>query len=196
MYNPQPISDRPVGLGFLHRAGRFRPGESAFSSPDCRSCKGIEGFLIRKRKPILPGVCWLYVRSPANQRQAIGVGVSTPCEVVSTRGITVFVPGCRSCKCMEGLMIRGWEPVVPGWRWLYSRAPANQRSTGGVGVSTPCGAVSTRGITVFVPGLSELQMYGGISEPRMGTYLPRVRRDRGVPVMVRPWKAGNYLRNR
>jgi len=45
-------------------------------------------------------------------------------------------------------MIRGWDPIIPVWRWLYSQAPANQQSFGGVGVSTPCGAVSTRGITV------------------------------------------------
>ena len=57
---------------------------------------------------------------------------------------------------MEGFLIRGWDPIVPGWCWLYSRAPANQRSARGVGVSTPIGAVSTRGITVCVPGLSEL----------------------------------------
>ena len=37
-----------------------------------------------------------------------------------------------------------------------------------------------RGITVFVPALSELQMNGGIAEPGMGTCPPRVRRDRGV----------------
>ena len=78
---------------------------------------------------------------------------------------------------MEGFLIRD---VVPGRRWLYSRAPANQRSADGVGVSTPRGAISTRGITVFVPGMSELQMHGGISEPGMGTYPPRMRRDRGV----------------
>ena len=44
----------------------------------------------------------------------------------------------------------------------------------------PYGAVLTRGITVFVPGLSELYMYGEISEPGMRTYPPRMRRDRGV----------------
>ena len=33
---------------------------------------------------------------------------------------------------------------------------ANQRSAGGVGISTPCGEVSTRMISVFVPGLSGL----------------------------------------
>ena len=80
---------------------------------------------------------------------------------------------------MERFLIRGLQPVVPGWRWLYFRAPARQRSTGGVRVSTPCGAVSARGITVFVPGLSGLYMYGGISKPGMGTYYPRVRRDHG-----------------
>ena len=69
-------------------------------------------------------------------------------------------------------MIRGWDSVVRGWRWLYSRAPTNQQSAGGVGVSTPCGAVSTRGITLFVPGLSELYIYGGIYEQGMGTYVP------------------------
>ena len=57
---------------------------------------------------------------------------------------------------MEGFLIRRWDPVVPGRRWLFFRAPANQRLAGGVGISTPCGAVSIRGITVFVPALSEL----------------------------------------
>ena len=51
---------------------------------------------------------------------------------------------------MEAFLIRGWDPVVPGWRWLCFRALANQRSAGGVGVSTSFGAVSTREITVFV----------------------------------------------
>ena len=48
--DPQPISDRPVRLGFPHRAGRFGPGGSPLSSPGCRSSKGIEGFLIREWK--------------------------------------------------------------------------------------------------------------------------------------------------
>ena len=36
------------------------------------------------------------------------------------------------------------------------RAPANQRSANVIRVSTSCGAVSTRGTPVFVPGVSEL----------------------------------------
>ena len=35
-------------------------------------------------------------------------------------------------------------------------------------------------INIFVPGLSELYIHEGISEPGMGIY-PRARRDRGVP---------------
>ena len=152
----------------------------------------MEGFLMRRWEPILPGVRWLYVRSPANQRSASETGVSTPCGAVSTRGITVFVPRLSELKRYGRISNPGWEtifpgvrwlyvrspanqrfsdwpvglgfphragrfrPVVPGWRWLYYRDAANQRSAGGVGVSTSCGAISTRGITVFVPGLSEL----------------------------------------
>ena len=81
---------------------------------------------------------------------------------------------------MEGFLIRRWDPVVPGRRWLFFRAPANQRLAGGVGVCTLCGAVPTPGITIFVPALSELSLYGVIAEPGTGTYPPFVRRDRGV----------------
>ena len=57
-HEPQPINNQPVGLGFPHRAGRYRPGgPPPFSSP----------------------VCW-------------------------------------SCRCMEGLPIRGWDHIPPGWR--------------------------------------------------------------------------------
>ena len=52
---PQPISDWPVGLEFPHRAGRFRPPGSPFSSPGCRSCRYMEGFLNQGWGPILPG---------------------------------------------------------------------------------------------------------------------------------------------
>ena len=44
LYAPQPISDRPVGLGFPHRAGRCRPGRTRFSSTGCLSCRDMEGF--------------------------------------------------------------------------------------------------------------------------------------------------------
>ena len=56
LHEPQPISDHPVGLGFPHPAGRYRPGESAFSSPGCWSCIDMEGLLTRGWDLILPGV--------------------------------------------------------------------------------------------------------------------------------------------
>ena len=50
---------------------------------------------------------------------------------------------------MEEFLIRGWDPILRAVRWLYIQAPVNQQSASGAGVSTPCGAVSTRGIIVF-----------------------------------------------
>ena len=75
----QPITDRLVGLGFPHRVGRCRPAGTPFSSPGCRSFRFTEGFLIRGRETILPGVRWPYAQAPVNQRSASGDGVSTPC---------------------------------------------------------------------------------------------------------------------
>ena len=45
---------------------------------------------------------------------------------------------------------------------LAPRTPAIQQSITGVGVSAPCGAVSTRGAAVFVPGVLELTRAGDI----------------------------------
>ena len=46
--------------------------------------------------------------------------VSTPCEAVSTRDISAFVPGYLElyCRCMEGFLIGGWDFILPGWRWV------------------------------------------------------------------------------
>ena len=54
---PQPISNQPVGLGFPHRAGRYRRGGSAFSSPGCWSCRYMELPLTRRGDTIIPGCC-------------------------------------------------------------------------------------------------------------------------------------------
>ena len=43
---------------------------------------------------------------------------------------------------MEGFPIRAWDLILPGLRWSYEPQ---------VGVTTPCGAVSTPGTTAFVP---------------------------------------------
>ena len=68
----------------------------------------------------------------------------------------------------------GMEPH-PARVLLVSRTLAKQQSANSIGVPTPCGAVSFRVITVFVPGSSELYMYGRVYEQGMGIYQPRVR---------------------
>ena len=133
LHEPQPIGNQPVGLGFPHRAGRYRPVGSPFSSPGCRGFRDMEGFLIRGWNPIL--VVVLHIKS------------SLKCLPWSQK--LLILPGVR-------WLIRRWEPILPRVIWLYVRASANQRSASGAGVSTLCGAVSTRGISVFVPGLLDL----------------------------------------
>ena len=78
---------------------------------------------------------------------------------------------------MQGFTIRGWYFNTPAWGWLALRTPANWRSVSGFGFSRPCGAISTRGIALFFPGLSELYMYEIISDLGIGSNSPRVRRD-------------------
>ena len=69
--------------------------------------------------------------------------------------------------------MRDWTLSSPGCDgFIFENQPISDRP-GEAGVSTPCGAVSIRGNSVFVPGLSKLYMYGRISNPRMGTYPPR-----------------------
>ena len=71
-------------------------------------------------------------------------------------------------------MIRGWDLILTGWRWLHEPQ---------VGVSTPWGAASARGITVFVPGLLELLLYGRISDLGMGRYPHRM----GLALQTSGW---------
>ena len=113
MYDPQPISDRPAILGFPHHAGRFRPGGSPFSSPGCRSCRCMEGFLIRGWDPVVPGWRWLYFRAPANQQSVSRVGFSTRPRRFRPGGSPLSSPGCRSCRCMEGVLNREWGLILP-----------------------------------------------------------------------------------
>ena len=80
-----PANQRPArGVGFLHRAWRYRPERSSFSSPVCWSCKCIEAFLI----PVLPGCRWLHEHHPAAPRTNLeltlgGTGSRTRCVLKS-----------------------------------------------------------------------------------------------------------------
>lgn len=115
--------------------------------------------------------------------------------LASIRGIYVSPPGLlESYKCTEGFMLQGWDRILPRWggassfprgitphRVLAPRASANQRPAGAVGVSSPCGGVSTRGIIVSVSGVSKLQIVGSFSNPGVGPYSRVQRRLNIVP---------------
>ena len=62
---------------------------------------------------------------------------------------------------MEGFLIRGWEPILPG-----------VRSAGGSGVSTPCGAVSTRGYFFPSPGSRSCRCMEGFLNRGWGLIFP------------------------
>lgn len=79
--------------------------------------------------------------------------------------IPLFVSGVSEVQMQGGKSYSemGDNPaLVPPAR---VRAPGNQKPVSGVGDSKPYQAESTWVNTVFVPVLSELQIYGGISEP-------------------------------
>ena len=89
-------------------------------------------------------------------------------------------------------VLRTATPLVslyPPGMALALWAPANQQLANGIGVSTQCGAVSTRENSVIVPGLLELSRYERMSEPGMGPILP------GCGLIGRlglPHRAGRY----
>ena len=105
---------------------------------------------------ILPGSHWLYVRALTNQRcRPAALGFPRSAGRCRSRRTSFSFTGCWSCRDTEGFMIldTGSYPLRVA---LTLRAPANQRSTNGIGVSTSCGVVPIRGTPVFIPGVSAL----------------------------------------
>ena len=100
-------------------------------------------------RPYPPRVA-LAQQNPTNQRSVRGVGISTPCVVVSTTRISVFRPGWFEMLTYGRISDPGMGPYPPRLP-LAPPTPADQRSTNRIGVSKPCGAVFTEEFTVFVP---------------------------------------------
>ena len=127
LHERQPISNHPVGLGFPHPVGRYRSGGSAFTSPDCWSCRCIKGFLIRGWELILPGcggtsalargatlaARWLHEPQPISNHP-VGLGFPHPAGRYRPGGFAFSSPYGWSCRDMDGFLIRGWELIVPG----------------------------------------------------------------------------------
>ena len=101
-YEPQPIGNELVGLGFPHPAGRYRPEGSAFTSPGCWSYRDIDGFLTRGWKLVLPrcggtsalapgaplAARWLHEPQPISS-QPVGLGFPHPAGRYRPRGSAV-----------------------------------------------------------------------------------------------------------
>ena len=78
-----------------------------------------------------------------------------------------------SCKYLEGFLNWGWTLFFCGAGVVYESQLAK--------ASTPCGVVSTREQSVFVPGLLELMGYRRISGTAVQPCSHRVRRNAPRP---------------
>ena len=57
---------------------------------------------------------------------------------------TIYIPLYTYQVYTEGLMTRGWDCILPGYVWFHETQPMVY-TVPGVGLSTPYGAVSSRG---------------------------------------------------
>ena len=73
---------------------------------------------------------------------------------------------------MEGLIIRRWDAILPGFRWLYEPPPISDQRWGW-GCHTLRGGIDP-GITMFVPSWLERCIRRRIYDPVMGPYPPRL----------------------
>ena len=120
LHEPQPISNHPVGLGFLHPAGRYRPEGSAFTSPGCWSYRDIDGFLTRGWKLVLPrcggtsalapgaplAARWLHEPQPISS-QPVGLRFPHPAGRYRPEGSAFSFPGCWGCRDVDGFLTWG-----------------------------------------------------------------------------------------
>ena len=127
---------------------------------------------------------WLHEPQPISN-QPVGLGFPHPAGRCRPGGSAFYFPGYWSCRGMEGFLIWGRELILRGCggprRWpkgqlsppARSMSPSQSAITQWGRGCTPCGAVSTREICTYVPRLLELERYGKISDPAMGTFHPR-----------------------
>ena len=124
---PQQISNHPVGLGFSHPAGRYRPGGSAFLSPGCWSCRDIVEFLTRGWELIFPwcggtstlsqgaplAACWLNEPQPISNHP-VGLGFPHPAGRYRPGGSAFSSVASWSCGDMEGILSGDGKLSSPG----------------------------------------------------------------------------------
>ena len=84
---PGELDFRPRGVGVVEIWKDVRTGDGEQSSAGAAGLGGSN----EKTGPYPPRVA-LALRAPENQRSALAIGVSTPCDAVSTRDNSIFVP--------------------------------------------------------------------------------------------------------
>ena len=170
LHEPPPIGNHPVGLGRSHLAGRYRPGALPFR-PQFVGFVEMEGFMIQRWDPNFPGCGdWLYGPQPISD-QPVGLGFPHRERRYCPRRSPLSCRVCWVRGCMEVLMIRRLDPILPGCRWLSEPPPT---ISGGIEVSLPCEAASAQEITMFVHSWLKRWMRRRICVPGMGPYPPRL----------------------
>ena len=92
LYETQPISNQPVGLGFHIVRGDIDTGGYRFRRQIGWSRSRLEGFLIWGWGVILPGWRWQYEPQPISN-QPVGLGFPHCAGWCRPEGTTVFIPG-------------------------------------------------------------------------------------------------------
>ena len=135
LHESQQISNQPVGLGFSHRAGRYRPGGSPFSSPGCWSRRDM----VWKPQPH-----WVIADPQPISNHPVGLGFPHLAGRYRPGRSLFLSPGCWSCRDMEDFLTRGWELTLSGFggtsalargatlaaRWLHESQPISNHPVG------------------------------------------------------------------
>ena len=126
--SPSQSAIRQCGWSFHTVRRGIDPGAggSPFSFQDCQGCRDLEAFLIEGWYSILTGCGetstlerystiagrWLHEPQPINNEPA-GFGFPHPAWRYRPGVSSYSSSNCGSCACMQGRLIRGWEPVLP-----------------------------------------------------------------------------------
>ena len=151
LYEPQPVSDQPEGLGFHNMRGGIDPENHRFRPRFVRAVDLWKDFKSRHGTLFCPGGAGSTNPGQYAIRQWAW-GFRTVRGGIDPWSIRFRIRFVWSCRFMEGFLIRERGVILPGWRWLYVPQVGGFDAVWG----TPYGAVSARGITVFVPRILEL----------------------------------------
>ena len=216
---PQSITHYPVGFGFPHPAGKYRPGGSSFSSRGRSCCRDMECFTIRGRELILPdcggtstwargenlAVPWLHGPQPISN-YPVGFGFPHPVRRYRPEGSAFSSPDCLCCRDMEGFLTREWATILArcggistlargeplAAHWLRGPQPIIHHPVA-LGFPHPAGRYGPGGSAFSFPGFCRYEDMERLLIWRWKLILPRCRETsalaRGATLAER-WRHG------